>query len=227
MAIKARKLKRAEIPGKTELYEFQDSRNIAVEEKQEDGSLDQVTLEYSMGTDDVGYFAKEYRPADVQKTGSKVIDITAAMLNGSEKWIRWHLYDIKDTLAGENTAVKLYNQWNSGLQYLQKNILSALSEYSITPDLGVITRSYDNGRMERLRNDYQKICDEIENNQQNLTLPQRKKRTEIGKYRAVLKASQAILDRKFQAESKSGTYEIRIRKLFHENDQIYKLKFPV
>lgn len=227
MAIKARKLKGAEIPGKTELYEVEGSRDIVVEEKQDDGSLDQVTLEYSIGSDDVGYFAKEYRPADVQKTGSKVIDIMAVMLNCPEKWIRWHLYDIKGTLAGENTVVKLYSQWNSGLQYLQKNILSVLPEYSITPDLGVITRSYDEGRMERLRNHYQKICDEMENNQQNLTLPQRKKRTKIGKYRAIFKASRAILDRKFQAEGESGTYEIQIRQLFHENDRIYTIKFPV
>lgn len=62
-----------------------------------------------MGDGDVGYFAKEYRPANVPKTGAKVIDITAVMLNHTEKCTRWHLYDIKDTLAGEHTVVKLSN----------------------------------------------------------------------------------------------------------------------
>lgn len=227
MAIKARKLKGNEIPERTALYEVKDSRNIAVEEKQDDGSLDQVILEYCVENDDTGYFAKEYRPENVKKEGAKVIDITAVMLNHDEKYVRWHLYDIKDTLAGAGTVTKLYNQWNSGLRYLQENILDQASEYSMTPDLGVITRCYDEERMKRLKNDYQKLCDEIENYPNNMTLPQRKKRTNIGKYRGILKAAQGILDRSFQEENEGNTYKIHIRQLFYESDQMYKMKFSV
>ena len=127
MAIKARKLKKTEMPEKTALYEVRNSCDITVEEKQDDGSLDQVILEYQLESDDTGYFAKEYRPENVKKEGSKVIDITAVMLNHDKKCVRWHLYDIKDTLAGDGTVTKLYNQWNSGLRYLQNNILDQAS----------------------------------------------------------------------------------------------------
>lgn len=227
MAVKARRLKDNEIPEKTALYEIRNSCNIAVEEKQNDGSLDQVILVYHVESDDTGYFAKEYRPENVKKEGSKVIDITAVMLNRDKKCIRWHLYDIKDTLAGAGTVTTLYNQWNSGLRYLQENILNQASAYSMTPDLGVITRCYDEERMKRLKNDYQKRCDEIENYSGNMTLPQRKKRTEIVKYRGILRAAQAILDRTFQGESEGNTYNIHIKQLLCEDSRMYKMTFSV
>lgn len=225
--IKARRLKDSETPGKTELYEVGDSRDIVVEERQKDGSVDHVVLEFRVAKGDVGYFAKEYRPADVQKTGSKVIDITAVMLNDTKQCVRWHLYDIKDTLAGENTVVKLYDQWNFGLKYLRNNVLFQMPQYLTVSDLGVITRNYDEERMKRLKNDYQRRCAEIESYQQKMTLIQRKKRTNIAKYRGILKASQAILDRNFQAEGETDTYEIHIRQLSLENEREYKVKFPV
>lgn len=227
MAIRARRLKTSNEPEKTELYEIRNSRNILVEEKQADGSLDQVTLEYVLGSGDVGYFAKEYRPAGIKKEGSKVIDITAFVLNSVENSVRWYLYDIKDTLAGEHTVVNLYNQWNSGLEYLQDSVLVQLQGYSATPDLGVITRDYDQERMERLRDKYQSICDDIQNSRQRMTLAQRKRRTNIANYKAILIASQAILDRKFHAERENNTYMIHIRQLCVENSHVYSMRLKV
>lgn len=227
MAIKARKLKKTEMPEKTALYEVRNSCDITVEEKQDDGSLDQVILEYQLGSDDTGYFAKEYRPENVKKEGSKVIDITAVMLNHDKKCVRWHLYDIKDTLAGDGTVTKLYNQWNSGLRYLQNNILDQASAYSMAPDLGVITRCYDEERMKRLKNEYQKLCDGAEKPPEDMPLSKRKKRPDIAKCRGTLKAVQAILDRSFQGEEKGDTYDIHIRQLVCEDDRIYKMKFSV
>lgn len=225
--IRAIKLKESGIPHRTELYEVAGSRDITTEEKHEDGSLDQVILEYCIKEEEVGYYAQEYRPADVPKDGAKVIDITAVLLNHGEKYIRWHLYDMKRTLAGHDTVTKLYNQWNWGLRYLRKNILFQMSEYSVIPNLGVITRSYDEERMKRLRDDCRKNCDEIENPSKPMTLPQRKKRTDIGKYRAGLRAAQAILDKTFQAEDAADTYEIQIRLLGQESNQVYQMRFPV
>ncbi len=225
--INAVKLKPARIPEKTQLYEIGYSCHILVEERQSDSTLDQVVMEYRVEPGDIGYFGKEYRPSDVEKTGAKVIDITAAMLNHEKKCIRWHLYDIKDTLAGENTIVKLYSQWNSSLHYLERSILTHLPEYSITPDLGVITRSYSKERMERLRDDFQRKCDEMVKDQNGMTLSQRKKRINIAKYRGVLTAAQAILDRKFRTEQGIDTYEIHIRQLLCENNQVFKMRFPV
>ena len=214
MKIHARKLKDSEIPERTALYELRDSRDIPVEEEQkDDGSLDRVILKYEIEKDDVGYFGKEYRPEKVKKEGAKLIDITAIMLNHMKKYVRWHLYDMKDTLAGDHTVVQLYDQWNAGLGYIQKNILAYMPEYMITPDLGVITRSYDKERMKRLNEQYEKICNEIENGKQEISLSQRKRRIDIPKARAVLEASRAILDEEFRAEN-GDTYVIHIKQLY-------------
>lgn len=186
-----------------------------------------MVLEYCVENGCVGYFANEYRPDNVEKSGAKLIDITAVLMDNSGKCIRWHLYDIKSTLAGGKTVEKIYNQWNSGLQYLQQNILEQMPAYSVIPDLGVITRCYDEERMERLRDDCQKNCDEIDTFRQGMTLAQRKKRAHIAKYRGWLKAAQSILDRKFEAENGTDTYEIHIKRLVPENGQLYKMGFPV
>ena len=130
-------------------------------------------------------------------------------------------------MAGEHTVVQLFDQWNFGLQYLQETILSQLPEYLVIPDLGVITRCYDEERMKRLRDKFQKLCNDVENEQQRMSLSQRKKRTAVAKYRAVYKAAQAILDRHFQMQSEEDTYEIHIRQLSHENDRVYKTKLFV
>lgn len=226
MIINARKLKEHESPGKTELYEVVHSRDIMAEEKQSDGSLDRVMPIYNVGEGDVGYFAKEYRPHNIQKTGAKVIDITAVMLNHVKKCIRWHLYDIKDTLAGENTVVKLYNQWNAGLQYLQQNVPKSVPEYEVISDLGVITRCYDEGRMERLKNEYQGYCKDAENHSRLMTLAQRKRRTNISKYKGVLLAVEAVLDRKIRIGSGDDIYEIHI-KMLCGNGQVYETEISV
>lgn len=227
MAIKAIRLKEAKIPEKTAMYEVRNSRDIVVEEIQKNGSCDRVTLRYCVENDDIGYFAREYRPEGVPKEGAKVIDITAAMLNRGEKKLKWYLYDIKDTLAGDHTVVKLHDQWNAGLQYLKQNILDQKPEYLKVPDLGVITRFYDEKRMERLRDYYQGQCDEIENFSGRMSLAQQKKRVNIGEYRGYQKAAQAILDRKFCTDTGDDTYIIHIRYLNNGAEGSYQMDFSV
>lgn len=228
MGIKARRLKSSDIPERVALYEIRESREIVVKEKHsEDDSQDQVIMEYCIEGNMVGYFAHEYRPVNVPKKGAKVIDLTAVMLNHAEKYVRWYLYDVKATLAGAETIVKLYSQWNAGLQYLQKDVLDQTPKYETIPDLGVITRTYDEQRMIRLRNDYRKQCHTIENNHQGPTLAQRKKRPDIAKYKGVLKVAQAILDGEFQTEDGTGTYKIHIRRLSKETDLIYKIRLLI
>lgn len=228
MGIKARRLKASDIPERVALYEIRESREIVVKEKHsEDDSQDLVIMEYCIEGNMVGYFAHEYRPVNVPKEGAKVIDLTAVMLNHAEKSVRWYLYDVKATLAGAETIVKLYSQWNAGLQYLQKDVLDQTPEYETIPDLGVITRTYDEQRMIRLRNDYREQCHTIENNHQCPTLAQRKKRPDIAKYKGVLKVAQAILDGEFQTEDGTYTYKIHIRRLSKETDLIYKIRLLV
>ncbi len=85
--IKASKLNNFDTPKRTALYKVVNSRDILVEEKQQDGSMDQVILEYCVKEGNIGYFAKEYRPASVKKEGAKVIDITAIMLDCEKKCV--------------------------------------------------------------------------------------------------------------------------------------------
>ncbi|MCM1181994.1 MAG: hypothetical protein NC337_01305 [Roseburia sp.] len=224
--IKARRLKESEMPERAKLYEVRGFRDVTVEERQTDGSVDQVTLEYRMGENDVGYFAHEYLPEGMSKDGARRIDITAVVVNHEERFVKWYLYDIKAALAGEHTVVTLYNQWNAGVRYLRQYILKRVAGYPETPDLGVITRRYDEEKMKRLRDDCRRYCDEMERPSATMTLPQRKKRTDIAKYRARLKAAQAILDGTFLTEDGTDTYKIHIR-LLCEDSRIYKMRFPI
>ena len=107
MAIRAIKLKESDRPHRTALYEVTGSREITAEEKHDDGSLEQVVLDFCINGVSRGYYASEYRPENVPKDGAKVIDITAAIVDHREKCVRWHLYDIKATLAGYDTVTKL------------------------------------------------------------------------------------------------------------------------
>ena len=81
--------------------------------------------------------------------------------------------------------------------------------------------------MKRLRDRYQVLCEEIEKNEHGMVLAKRKKRPEIAKYRAVLKAAGAILDESFQVGDGSDTYRIHIRLLCCESGQVYQTRFPV
>ena len=228
MTIEALRLRDTENPGKTALYEVRKSREIIVEEKQNDGSLDQVILEYCIEDENmIGYFAKEYRPAGVEKSGAKKIDITALVVDHSSACVRWHLYDVKDTLAGGYTIVKLYDQWNAGLDYLHKNVLSHVERYTLEPHLGVITRKYEKERMERLRDEYQKRCDKRNRSQDGMSLSMQKAGMNLPMEKAVLKAATAILNKEFQSEDRSDTYEILLKYLDTEDDRTYKVRIQI
>ena len=227
MEIKTHKLKNHQMFERAKLYQIKDSREIEVVESHDDGSEDRVVLRYCMENENaIGYFAKEYLPDGVKKDGVKRIDITAAMIDEINKCIRWHLYDMKVSLAGADTVLTLYNQWNMGLKYLQQGILTKKAEYEMSPNLGVITRNYDRSRMERIKEEYQKNCDDIRNNRCGQTLSIRKRRPEIGKYTAVLKASQEILNGEFCAEN-GDTYMIDIKYLSEKTAQIYQMSLNV
>lgn len=226
MEIRANKLKNLKIPEKGKLYEIRDSRDIEVMENHEDGSKDVVILKYCIEAEAVGYFAKEYLPDGTKKEGAKRIDVTAVMLDDTKKYIRWYLYDLKATVAGASTIVKLYNQWHIGLRYLQQNILMQRINYTVDSNLGVITRNYDRARMERLEREYQKICDDIQNGDREQSLSMRKRRPEIVKYKAVLMASHAILKKEFCAEN-GDTYTIDIKYLCGQDNMVYQMAMKI
>lgn len=134
--------------------------------------------------------------------------IKARLLKSSEIPERVSLYEVRES---RTVVVEEAHSDDS---------LDQASQYEAIPDLGVITRSYNEQRMVRLRDDYQKHCHNIANNYQGLSLAQRKKRPDIAKYKGVWKAAQAILDREFQTEDGTGTYRIHIRLLSRETRTI-------
>lgn len=63
------KLKAGAIPERTKLYSFDYSRDVLVEERQNDGTCDQVIIRYIIGESEEGLFAKEYWPDNILKDG--------------------------------------------------------------------------------------------------------------------------------------------------------------
>lgn len=227
MKIQTKELREGERPEKTQLYRIAASCCFPVEEHQQDGSVDRVMINYRNQRDDIGYFAKEYRPTGVEKTGAKVIDITAIMINSATRYIRWYLYDVKDTLAGEGTVLKLCAQWNAGLKHLARGILSELSFDRQHPSLGVITRNYDRTRMERLRDKYEQRYNESIAGQGKLDLARRKRVSqEITKSKGILTAAQYILEEEFQSAD-GERFAIDIRYLALQEKDVYSMDFLI
>jgi hypothetical protein len=191
--------------------------------------MDRVILIYDLEKNQKGYVGKEYRPHDIPQSGTKVIDITAVIVdNRDERKVSWFLYDMKDTLAGAETVLHLYDQWNSGLKNLQHGILAEMKDYAETGEVGVITRTYDKDKMVHLEEEYRILCDRMVNNRENMTLAGRKKVMDINKCRGVLKAAQTILSQTLYVMESNLTYAIGIRKMVRLDDvNIYEFRFQM
>lgn len=206
------------------LYEIEENARIPIEEVQNDGSRDRVILDFQLEQGQMGCFANEYLPSGESKDGKNVIDITAAMIDTHSKYVRCHLYDIKDTLGGEHTAVKLCNQWNAGLTYLSNGILNELDGYEVRRDIGVFTRNYDEHRM---RNTHKLLEHKLENLKQSEKVPlaTRKSYTKIPEYEEQLLAVRMILDEMFRSEGER--YPISIVLLSKSESDVYQSSLVV
>lgn len=66
---------------KSRMYEFDFSTCILVQETHDNGSVDNVFLDYFMNFGDKAYFSEEYLPIGKRKEGVKKPDITAIIEN--------------------------------------------------------------------------------------------------------------------------------------------------
>lgn len=199
--MKAQKLKQGMGHNKTVMYWFDCSRDITVEEKQINNTLDRAILHYTVRDGDTAYFSEEYVPEGTPKEGTKKPDITAILESSAERKVKWYIYDLKDTVIHANTAVKLCNQWHSGIEHIEGQYLNGLDGYSIESSLGVISRYWSRDMLQKEKDAY---VEKINQAGRYGLLTARKSRTKLNEYRQKVKAVQFILDGIFIDDEVSG-----------------------
>lgn len=112
-----------------------------------DKSGDCAIIEYRIKKEQQGLYANEFRPDQVQKQGSKVIDLSMGIEDDQNKKISWGLYDLKTNLGGKDDAIKLGEQWQAALRYWYNSVLNYLDGYTKEGKIGVVTTSYEEGKI--------------------------------------------------------------------------------
>lgn len=199
--MKAKELEQGMSYEKSKMYWFDRPMDIAVEEKHDNGTLDRTILHYTVRDGDRAYFSEEYLPEGMSKDGVKKPDITSILENSTEKRVKWYLYDMKDTVIKADTALKLCNQWHSGIEHIESRYLSGLSGYAIESSLGVISRFWSREMLQKEKAIYEGKLNQA--GSYNL-LTARKGRPKQAEYRQKVKAVQFILDGIFVDENVTG-----------------------
>ncbi len=208
---------------KSTMYEFDRNEEILVEEKQNNGTCDQILLCYNIGEGEKAYFSEEYLPYGMKKEGEKKPDITAIVENSQEKAIKWFIYDIKDTVINADTALKLCSQWHGGIEHISNGYLDQLPDYHVNSSLGVITRHWDK---ELLGKEIEKYRKRIELSQtDNLLLTARKGKINVREYEGKIEAMQNIINEQFvdcdELTKNKKVYNINYIKLDTEDKITY------
>ncbi|MCM1189495.1 MAG: hypothetical protein NC541_09380 [bacterium] len=198
--MKAQKLKPGKTHNRTAMYWFDYSRDIIVEERQTD-TLDRVILHYTVRDGDKAYFSEEYIPEGTPQEKTKKPDVTAILENVTETKVKWYIFDLKDTVIHAKTALKLCNQWHSGIEHIEEQYLSELDGYSVEGSLGVITRYWSRELLQKEKDTYE---EKINRTDENTLLTARKSMAKRNEYRQRVKAIQYILDGIFIDNDVSG-----------------------
>lgn len=141
---------------KTSLYIIENSETIEFSDKSDYGA----TIVYEINEGQHGLYAHEFRPEQVPKAGSKVIDLSMGIDDFKNKKCIWGLYDLKRTLGGKDDAIKLADQWQAGLRYWYNSVLNNLDGYTKFGRIGVVTTTDAMDRIdEHIKTLRQKIYD--------------------------------------------------------------------
>lgn len=175
------------------MYEIESSKDVLVVEKQPNKTEDQVLLNFQLNQGEKAYFGKEYVPYGKKAKKTKKPDITAIVENSANKKTKWFIYDIKDTVINAETAVKLCDQWHSGIEHISAEYLRDLEQYHIGDSLGVITRYWDKEKL----NEKITECEEKINNK-NPLMTARKSLQKVPEYKNRIKAMQYIINGLFE-----------------------------
>ena len=199
--MKAQKLKQGMGYIKSAMYCFDYSKDIIVEEEQQDNTLDRTILHYMVRNGDRAYFSEEYLPEGMLKEGIKKPDITAILESSAERRVKWYIYDMKDTVIQSKTVLKVCNQWHSGIEHIESQYLNGLDGYSVESSLGVISRYWDREMLQKEKDTYE---EKINQAGSSGLLTARKSRTKLDEYRQRVEAIQFILDGVFADDNEMG-----------------------
>ncbi len=199
--MKAKKLEQGMGYEKRKMYWIDCPMDIAVEEKQDNGTLDRTILHYAVRDGDKAYFSEEYLPEGISKDGVKMPDITAILESSAERRVKWYIYDMKDTVINAKTALKLCNQWHSGIEHIESRYLNDLDGYLVDGSLGVISRFWSREMLQKEKVIYEEKLNLAGSS--NL-LTARKSRPKQVEYKQRVKAVQFILDGIFVDDNEMG-----------------------
>lgn len=133
-------------------YKISKTRTLSFNETQQDGSIDKVELDIILEGNQEAIFSEEYKPANVDTC--KKIDIMVFMYCLTDKGevdenmeSTLYLYDVKDTVGGKDVIFHLVEQWKAGI--VNAMDFTRYINAGIKYNIGVITRNYDEERLDR------------------------------------------------------------------------------
>lgn len=192
---------------KSAMYEFDFNTDILVVQNHDNGTTDQLLLQYELEEGENAYFSEEYLPVGMKKDGVKKPDITAMIESTAKKKLKWFIYDMKATVINAEVAMKLCAQWHQGIEHITQEYLNTKSEYEMMESVGVVTRYWSEEKLQEEINE----CREKLNSQNGL-LTGRKVLQNANKYRERMKAAKCIIDKVYcdddELTGKRKDYEI-------------------
>lgn len=211
---------------KSKMYEFDFSTDILVVENHDNGTTDQVLLQYELEEGDTAFFSKEYLPIGMKKDGVKKTDITAMIESSAKMKLKWFVYDMKATVIDTKVAMKLCSQWHQGIEHITQEYLNTKSEYEIMESVGVATRYWSEDKLQEEINKYQEKLAS-----QNSLLTARKGLPKATEYRARIKAAKCIIDKVYhdyeELTGKRKDYDIHYVILDKVDSSLFKAKMRI
>lgn len=207
------------------MYEFDFAVDILVVENHDNGTTDQVLLQYELDEEDRGFFSEEYLPSGMRKEGKKKPDITAMIENPAKSKLQWFIYDMKATVIDTKVAMKLCGQWHQGIEHITE-YLNAKTGYEITESVGVITRYWSEEKLQEEINKYQEKL-----NPSNTLLTARKALPKASEYRERIKAAKCMIDKVYcdydELTGKQTDYEIHYVLLNRVDSALFTAKMKI
>ena len=211
---------------KSAMYEFDFSTNILVVENHDNGTMDQLLLQYELEEGENAYFSEEYLPVGMKKDGVKKPDITAMIENTAKMKLKWFIYDMKATVMDTKVAMKLCDQWRQGIEHITQEYLNTKSEYEIMESVGVVTRYWSEEKLQEEINKYEEKL-----NSKNALLTARKALPKTNEYRKRIKAAKCIIDKVYcdydELNGKRKDYEIHYVILNKVDPSLFTAKMKI
>lgn len=187
---------------RSSLYIIESDETIEYSDK----SGDSATIVYQIKDGQHGLYANEFRPVQVSKQGSKIIDLSMGIDDFKNKKCIWGLYDLKTNLGGKDDAMKLGGQWQAALRYWYNSVLNYLDGYTKNGKIGVVTTCYKEGKITEYIDSLKKKIEDAE--KLNGTLIGAKSKADLSRVKKELDFFEKFIERKFVYLDPDGKEEI-------------------